>query len=118
MWRFTETPYKLRDNRPAAGRAGASGAAEAVIARHDFATVDLIRIDIPQEHRLAIFPLHVELLIKIAIVNFAAPADADRVTAHQTFDCGWIKRINEQLHVFVKLVVVPQIRGEARDRQI
>jgi len=35
-------------------------------------------------------PLHPELLIEIAIVNFAAPADADGVAAHETVNrCGW-----------------------------
>jgi len=69
-------------NRTATARACAGGAAEAVIARHDFAIVDLVWIDVPQKNGACVLPLHVELLIKIAIVNLAAPSDAKRVAAH------------------------------------
>src|SRR5262249_42554050 len=63
-------------------------------------------------------PLHSKLLIEIAIVNFAAPADADGVAAHQAVNGRRIKILDEQVHVFLELVVVSQIRSEPRDRQI
>ena len=62
--------------------------------------------------------MHPELLIKIAIINFASPADADCVAAHKPLDCGRIKRSNEQVHVFAELAVVPQIRSKAPDWEI
>ncbi len=69
----------LRYNRAAASRARACGAAEAMITGHDLARIDFVRIDIPQEEAFSVFPLHVELLIEIAIVNFAAPSHADSI---------------------------------------
>src|SRR6266498_1699972 len=111
----------LRHNRAAASRARACGTAKAMIAGHDLAIFQRFRIDVPKKHRLAFAiagPLHVELLIEIAVVNFAAPSDADRVAAHQPIDCGRIKILDQELHVFFKLVVVAEIGGEARDGEI
>ena len=55
-----------------------------MIASHDLAIFHSFRIDVPQKksRHVAVVPLHCELLIKIAIVNFPAPADADGVAAH------------------------------------
>ena len=79
--RPTERPIHLHQ-RAAAARAGAGGAAEAMIAGHNLAIVDLVRIDVPQKKRvtpaIAAGPLHVELSVEIAIVNFAAPARSSR----------------------------------------
>ncbi len=89
-----------------------------MVAGRDVAAFDFLWIDIPEEQRRAIFPLHPELLIKIAIVNFAAPADADSVTAHESLDCSRIKIVDQELHVFFKLVVVSQIGSEPRNGKI
>ena len=89
-----------------------------MIAGHDLAIIDFVRIDIPEKEPFAVFPLHVELLIEITVVNFAAPSDADRVATHQPIDRGRIKIVDQKLHVFFKLVVVPQIGSKARDGQI
>src|SRR5438128_9852977 len=96
MWRqsrillasSSERPIHLQQ-RAAAARAGAGGAAEAMVPGHDLAIVDLVRIDIPEEEPRApavARPLHSQLLIKIAIVNFAAPPDADGVATHEAVD--------------------------------
>src|SRR5437016_14356097 len=84
----------------------------------DLAIVDLVRIDIPQKNWRAVLPLQPELLIEIAIVNFASPTHTDGVAAHQPIDRGRIKRADEQFHVFIELVVVPKIRGKAPDGEI
>src|SRR6266496_3600963 len=92
----------LRHNRAAASRARACGTAKAMIAGHDLAIFQRFRIDVPKKHRLAFAiagPLHVELLIEIAIVNFAPPADTDRVATHQTIYRLRIKCADEQFHV-------------------
>src|SRR5260370_34772092 len=89
-----------------------------MIARHNLAVVDLFRVNIPQKESLAVLPLHIELLIKIAIVNLTTPADADGIAAHKTANGRRIKRFNEELHIFVELVVMPQINSEAPDREI
>src|SRR6266568_2346963 len=47
-----------------------------------------------------------------------APAQADGVAAHEAVDGCWIKRGDEQLHVFLEIVVVSQISGKAPDRKI
>ena len=62
--------------------------------------------------------MHLKLLIKIAIINLAAPSHADRVAAHEAVDGCWIERVDEQLHVFLEIVVVSQISGKAPDRKI
>ena len=69
-------------NRAAAARARASRATKTVIAGHDLAIFERIGGDVPQKNRLPIVPLHPELLIEIAVINFTAPPDADRVAAH------------------------------------
>src|SRR5262245_4234907 len=92
-----------------------------MIARHDLAIFQRVRIDIPKKKRITlaiVSPLHSELLIEIAVVNLAAPPDADRVAAHQSIDCCRIKRIDQQSHVIVELVIAPQITCEAADRKI
>src|SRR5438067_3978506 len=89
-----------------------------MVTGRNLAIVELVRIDIPQEDRCAVFPLQPELLIEIAIVDFASPTHTDGVAAHQPIDRGRIKRADEQLHVFIELVVVPQISGKAPDGEI
>src|SRR6266699_2707464 len=89
-----------------------------MVASRNVAVFDFLRIDIPEEQRRAIFPLHPQLLIKIAIVNFAAPADADSITAHESIDCSRIKIVDQELHVFFKLVVMSQIGSEPRNGKI
>ena len=88
------TERYLHNRAPAAG-ARASRATKTVLASHDLAIFDRIGVDVPQKDRLSILPLHSELLIKIAIVNFTTPPDADRVAAHETFDRCWIKRLDQ-----------------------
>ena len=89
-----------------------------MIAGHDLAIFDFVWVDVPQKEPFAVFPLHVELLIEIAVVNFAAPSDADRVATHQPIDRGRIKIVDQELHVFFKLVVVPQVGSKARDGEV
>src|SRR5207245_10725153 len=96
----------------------AGGAAEAMITGHDLAIFNFCRIDVPQEHSCAIIPLHSKLLIEIAIVNFSAPTHADRVAAHQTINGCTVKRLDQQLHVFIKFIVTPQIRSESAEEEI
>src|SRR5262249_39384817 len=63
-------------------------------------------------------PLHFQLLIEIAVVDFAAPADADRVATHETVDRCRIKRADQQLHVFIEFIIVAQITGKPADWKI
>src|SRR4029450_653547 len=108
-------------DRTATTGTGTCGAAKAVVTSHDLTIFERIRIDIPKKKRLVpsiAGPLHSELLIKIAIVHSAAPADADRIAAHQSVDGRWIKRVNEQLHVFLQLAVMPQIACKAANWKI
>ena len=75
-------------------------------------------IDVPQKNRLPIVPLHPELLIEIAVINFTTPPDADRVAAHETFDSRWIERLDQKLHVLIEPIAVAQVSGEPTDRKI
>ena len=81
-------------NRAAATRARAGRATETVIAGHDLAIFEGIGVDVPQENRRPMVPLHPELLIEIAVINFTTPPHTDRVAAHETFDGGWIERLD------------------------
>ena len=91
-----------------------------MVTGHDLAIVDLVRIDIPQEkpRLVGILPLHPKLLIEIAIINLSAPSHADGVAAHEAVDGCRVERADEQLHVFLEIVVVSQISGKAPDRKI
>src|SRR5260370_27630090 len=84
-------------NCPATARPGTSRAAEAMVTGRDLAILDRVRIDIPQEDRRAVLPLQPELLIEIAIVNFASPTHTDGVAAHQPIDRGRIECADEHL---------------------
>src|SRR4029450_4418248 len=101
------------------GGAGACAprAAEAVVAGRDLAIVYLVRIDIPEKKSrlVRISPLHIQLLIKVAIVNLAPPSDANGVSAHEPVNRCWVKRIYQHLHVFLKLMIVPQKCRESPD---
>ena len=126
-------------NRAAATRARASRATKTVIAGHDLAIFERIRIDVPKKQRSIVIaavvgtprcgvrsaqradptvPLHPELLIEIAVVNFTTPPDADRVAAHEAFDRRWIERFDQELHVLLEPIVVAQVSGEPADRKI
>src|SRR5881227_67324 len=105
-------------NRAAAARTRASRATKTVITGHDLAIFERIGVDVPQKSRLPIVPLHPELLIEIAVINFTTPPDADRVAAHETFDSRWIERLNQKLHVLVEPIAVAQVSGEPADRKI
>ena len=105
-------------NRAAACGTRAGRATKTVIAGHDLAIFERIGIDVPQKNRLPIVPLHPELLIEIAVVNFAAPPDADRVAAHETVDSRWIKRLDQNLHVLIEPIAVAQVSGEPADRKV
>ena len=92
-----------------------------MVTGHDLTIFERVRIDIPKEKRLVLpgaGPLHSELLIEIAVVNLAAPTDADRVAAHQSADRCRIKRTDQQSHVIVELVIAPQITRETADRKV
>jgi len=120
-----------------ATRARARGATEAVIAGHNVAILNRIWIDIPKEKPFAMLmagtprcgvrtarrsvpahPLHPELLIEIAIVNFAMPADTNRVATHQSANRYRIEGMNEQLHVFLEFPAMPQITGKPPDWEV
>ena len=105
-------------NRAAAARARASRATKTVIAGHDLAIFERIGVEVPQKDRLPILPLHSELLIEIAVINFTTPPDADRVAAHETVDRRWIKCLDQKLHVIIEPIAVAQVSGEPADRKI
>src|SRR5262249_24566335 len=44
---------------------------------------------------------------------FAAPADANRAAAHETFDSRRIERVDQKLHVLIELVVMAQVSGKS-----
>ena len=80
-----------------------------MIAGHDLAIIDFVRIDVPQKEPFAVFPLHVELLVEITIINFASylrhnnklaeymqllidnfnPATIDGLMCRNTISVGW-----------------------------
>src|SRR6267378_3647773 len=119
--RATNVRSGERPDRAATTGTGARGTTKAVITSHDLTIFERLRIDIPKKKPLAPSiggPLHSELLIKIAIVHFAAPANADRVAAHQSVDSRWIKGVDQHSHVITELVIVPQITRKAANREI
>jgi len=89
-----------------------------VIASHDFPIGNFVGINVPQKERPAIFPLHAELLVEVAIVNLTTPADADSVSAHQPIDSAWIERANQQIRIFLQVAIVPEETREPANRQI
>src|SRR5207237_5312422 len=105
-------------NCAAAARSCAGGATETMITGHDLATFDFCRIDVPQKHQWAVIPLHSELLIKVAIVNYSVPAYADRIPTHQTINGCGLKRLNQQHHAPIALVVPSQLTPHPPDRQV
>jgi len=104
--------------RTAATRAAASGAAKAVIGSHDLATFERGGMEIPQEEWPAVAPLHSELLVEIAIIDFAAPADAEGVAAHEVRNRRGIKCLDQQLHVSVQFSAVPEPGGKPADGHV
>ena len=81
--------------RTAATRAAASAAAKAVISYYYFAAFERGGMDIPQEEWLAGVPLHTKLLVEIAIIDFAAPAHAEGVAAHEARNRRGIKCLDQ-----------------------
>jgi hypothetical protein len=69
-----------------------------VIGFHDLAAFERGGMDIPKEEWLAVAPLHTELLVEIAIIDFAAPANAEGIVAHEAGNSRGIKYLDQQLH--------------------
>src|SRR5271157_1710588 len=93
-------------------------AAKAVIGSHDLATFERGGMEIPQEEWPAVAPLHSELLVEIAIIDFAAPADAEGVAAHEVRNRRGIKCLDQQLHVSVQFSAVPEPGGKPADGHV
>ena len=62
--------------RSATGGAATGCAAEAVVVHGDRVTLELSRIEFPEEERCRILPPHVELLIEVAVIDYTSPIDA------------------------------------------
>ena len=105
-------------DRAATARARAGGATKTVVAGHDLAIFERIGVNVPQKNRLPIVPLHPELLIEIAVINFTSPSDTNRVAAHETFDSRWIECLDQKLYVLIESIAVSEISGEPADRKI
>ena len=101
-----------------AGGAGAGGAAEAVGGGLDGHLLELVEVEVPDVERLAVFQLHVELLVEVAVKDFAHPVDTDGVAAHEAFDGGGVKVFDEELIVFVELFVALEVGGVTRDGHV
>src|ERR1051326_5610563 len=67
---------------------------------------------------MPIVPLHPELLIEIAVINFATPPDTDRAATHESLDCCRIKCFDENLHVVIQAIAMAQVSGKPADRKI
>jgi len=80
----------LRQRSPAGG-AGPCSATEAVVVRGDGAAFEPLGIEVPKEERPPVFPLHTELLVKVAVIEFALPTDAQGILAHQAGDRGGVE---------------------------
>src|SRR6478672_13352399 len=66
----------------------------------------------------SVAPLHTELLVEIAIIDFAAPADAEGVAAHEARNRRGIKCLDQQMHVSVQFSAVPEPGGESADGHV
>ena len=51
---------------------------------------------------------HFKHLIEIAIINLPIPTNADQIPAHHTFDCQWIKGIQQSLHILLVIIATLQ----------
>ena len=80
--------------------------------------LELVEIKVPDIEGFAVFQLHVELLVEVAVKDFAHPVDADGVAAHQSFNGARVEILDEQLVVFVELFVALEIGSVTRDRHI
>jgi hypothetical protein len=104
--------------RTAAGRALAGGASKAVVTERDGSVFKMVEIDVPNVERPSLIPFHAELLVEIAVIDVAAPADTQCVAAHETGDRCGVEGVDEQLHVGLQLSTVPKPGGETADRHV
>src|SRR5271157_2992399 len=102
----------------AAGGAGARSATEAVVARRDGAAFEPFGIEVPKEERHSVFPRHPELLVEVAVIDFALPTYAQGIFAHQAIDRGGVERFDHQLHISVQLTAMLEPGGKAPDGHI
>jgi len=71
------------------------GAGETVQAGENLAILEVLGRNVPQKEGAAVAQSHVEHLVEVAIVKFAAPADAQRAAAHQAIDGAWVEAVDE-----------------------
>ena len=94
------------------------GASKAMVADGDGTVFEAVAIDIPKVERLSSLPLHAELLVEVAVIDLAAPADTQRVVAHETRDRRRVEGADEQLHIGLQFPVVPEPGGKTADRHV
>ena len=74
-----------------------------MVVRGDGAAFEPFGIEVPKEERRPVFPLHAELLVEVAVIDFALPADTQSILAHQAGDRGGVECFDQQLQVSVQL---------------
>lgn len=93
-------------------------AAEAMVVNGYQAAFEAFWIDVPQKKRRGVFPLHAELLVEVAVVDFASPADAQSILAHQAIDGSGVEGFDQQLRVSLQLPLTFEPGGKAPDGHI
>lgn len=101
-----------------AGGAATGGASEAMIGGCYGPPFNGIRVEVPEHEWLSVAPLHVELLVEIAIINLAPPSDAERVATHEAIDRCGIECVAEQVHVIIEFTAVFQPTLEPRNGHV
>ena len=89
-----------------------------MVVRGDGAAFEPFGIEVPKEKWHPVFPLHTELLVEVAVIDFALPTDAQGILAHQAGDRGGVECFDQLFHVGVQLPAMFESGGKAADWHI
>ncbi len=60
---------------------------------------EFIEIEVKNTHRLTVFDLHLQHLVKVTIIEFSIIYHADKRSTHDTVDSGRIECVNQLRHI-------------------
>lgn len=108
----------LEVNRAQAARASSGRAAETMLSRNDVSSREELKIEVADMRGLTRCRWQPQHLIEIAVEQRSIPANRNHLSAHDSRDRGWIKGINQSLHVQLILLRLDKVFKKSTDWHI
>ena len=78
----------------------------------------LVRFFCNIEYSIAGRNIHIQRLIKIAVIKRPVPSDRNLESAHHIFECRRIERCVQLIHIAIEIITADQKASESADRVV